>query len=57
MQLQWIVVTRTSSGHPVLSFGPFKTAEDALTFMQTDMTFSKVSLSDWACLCPHIPVE
>ena len=57
MQLQWIVVTRTSYGHPVLSFGPFKTAEDALTFMQTDMTFSKVSLSDWACLCPHIPVE
>lgn len=45
--LQWIVVTRTVSGYPVMSFGPFQSADAARDFMRTDVSLREMKLSDW----------
>lgn len=53
MILQWIVVTRTASGYPIMSFGPFANKQAACDFMRTDASLREMKLSDWAVV-PHI---
>ncbi len=53
MTLQWIVVTRTASGYPVMSFGPFTNKKAACDFMCNDVSLREMLASDWTVV-PHV---
>jgi len=53
MKLQWVVVTRTASGYPVMSFGPFTNKQAACDFMRNDVSLREMPISDWTVV-PHV---